>query len=400
MTHPYKWTVCYDTSIQVDSMLWHIHTSGQYAMTHPYKWTVCYDTSIQVDSMLWHVHTSGQYAMTHPYKWTVCYDTSIQVDSMLWHIHTSGQYAMTHPYKWTVCYDTSIQVDSMLWHVHTSGQYAMTHPYKWTVCYDTSIQVDSMLWHIHTSGQYAMTRPYKWTVCYDTSIQVDSMLWHIHTSGQYAMTHPYKWTVCKLRVEKSIHNNFLLWKGSILHCLDSALSLLPAFRRWLFSGFNYLNLCRHRHTHHAEADADADADAGTGTQTQAHRHRHTDKHTYAWDLAESNRWHNLLRHKCYVDCTVNTQDDYININNNVMQNGISKIVKSWRFNQFLLKSRRFQPHYIDAGDIIYVDILPYNLAQKNCCYRPEMSIHQSSDLVGSRILWSGWGYLEGGLIRI
>ena len=42
-------------------------------------------------------------------------------------------------------------------------------------------------------------------------------------------------------------------------------------------------------------------------------------------------------------------------NNNVMQNGISKIVKSWRFNQFLLKSRRLQPHYIAAGDIIQPD---------------------------------------------
>ena len=73
-------------------------------------------------------------------------------------------------------------------------------------------------------------------------------------------------------------------------------------------------------------------------------------------------------------------------NNNVMQNGISKIVKSWRFNQFLLYSGRLQPHYIEAGDIIYVDILPHNLAQKNCCYRPERSIHQSSDLVGNRIL--------------
>ena len=73
-------------------------------------------------------------------------------------------------------------------------------------------------------------------------------------------------------------------------------------------------------------------------------------------------------------------------NNNVMHNGISKIVKSWRFNQFLLKSGRLQPHSIDAGDIICVDILTYNLAQKNCCYRPERSIHQSSDLVGSRIL--------------
>ena len=59
-------------------------------------------------------------------------------------------------------------------------------------------------------------------------------------------------------------------------------------------------------------------------------------------------------------------------NNNVMKNGISKIVKSWRFKQFLRN--------------IYLDILPYNLAQKNCCYRPERSIHQSSDLVGSRIL--------------
>ena len=34
-----------------------------------------------------------------------------------------------------------------------------------------------------------------------------------------------------------------------------------------------------------------------------------------------------------------------------MHNGISKIVKSWAFNHFLLKSRRLQPHYIDAGDI-------------------------------------------------
>ena len=42
-------------------------------------------------------------------------------------------------------------------------------------------------------------------------------------------------------------------------------------------------------------------------------------------------------------------------NNNVMQNGISKIVKRWRFNQFLLKSRRLQPHHIDAGDIIQPD---------------------------------------------
>ena len=42
-------------------------------------------------------------------------------------------------------------------------------------------------------------------------------------------------------------------------------------------------------------------------------------------------------------------------NNNVMRNGISKIVKSWRFHQFLLKSRRLQPHYIDAEDITQPD---------------------------------------------
>ena len=32
-----------------------------------------------------------------------------------------------------------------------------------------------------------------------------------------------------------------------------------------------------------------------------------------------------------------------------MQNGISKIVKSARFNQLLLKSGRLQPHYITQG---------------------------------------------------
>ena len=47
-----------------------------------------------------------------------------------------------------------------------------------------------------------------------------------------------------------------------------------------------------------------------------------------------------------------THPSEIIFNNNIMQNGISKIVKGWRFNQFLLKSRRLQPHYIDAGDII------------------------------------------------
>ena len=37
-------------------------------------------------------------------------------------------------------------------------------------------------------------------------------------------------------------------------------------------------------------------------------------------------------------------------NNNVMHNGISKIVKSWRFNQFLLKSRRLQPPNFPGGE--------------------------------------------------
>ena len=70
-------------------------------------------------------------------------------------------------------------------------------------------------------------------------------------------------------------------------------------------------------------------------------------------------------------------------NNNVMQNGISKIVKSGRFN--LLKSGRPRPHYITQG-------VEYNLAQKNCCYRPERSIHQSvrfggkqDSLIGLRV---------------
>ena len=36
-------------------------------------------------------------------------------------------------------------------------------------------------------------------------------------------------------------------------------------------------------------------------------------------------------------------------NNNVMQNGISRIVKIGRFYQFLLKCGRLQPHYITQG---------------------------------------------------
>ena len=83
-----------------------------------------------------------------------------------------------------------------------------------------------------------------------------------------------------------------------------------------------------------------------------------------------------------------------------MANGICKIVgdltnSSW-------KAGGSSHTTSTQGGIIYVDMLPYNLAQKNCCYRSESSIHQSSDLVGRRILWSDWGYLGGwvGLIRI
>ena len=33
---------------------------------------------------------------------------------------------------------------------------------------------------------------------------------------------------------------------------------------------------------------------------------------------------------------------------------------------------------------IYIDILTYNLAQKNCCYRPEWSINQSVRFGGNQ----------------
>ena len=82
---------------------------------------------------------------------------------------------------------------------------------------------------------------------------------------------------------------------------------------------------------------------------------------------------------------INTGENIFN--NNVMQNGISKIVKIGKFSQFLLKSTL---HH--TGGRIYVDILPYNLAQKSLCYRPERSIHQSvrfggkqDSLIGLRV---------------
>ena len=61
----------------------------------------------------------------------------------------------------------------------------------------------------------------------------------------------------------------------------------------------------------------------------------------------------------------------------------------------ILKSVRLQPYYITQR-VEYVDWLTYNLAQKNCCYRPERSIHQSvrlggkqESLIGSW-LFRGW----------
>ena len=80
---------------------------------------------------------------------------------------------------------------------------------------------------------------------------------------------------------------------------------------------------------------------------------------------------------CYLLSTNEVNPSENIFNNDAMQKGISKIVNRGRFNQFLLKSGRLQPHYITQGGRMYIDILPYNLAQKNCCYRPERSIYQS-----------------------
>ena len=86
-------------------------------------------------------------------------------------------------------------------------------------------------------------------------------------------------------------------------------------------------------------------------------------------------------------------------NNNVMENGISKIVKRWRFNQFLRKSGRLQKHYIDAGDIIYVTpIQPVReklLLSSRKLHPPVFRFGGKQDsLIGLRV-FSG-----GGLIRI
>ena len=86
-------------------------------------------------------------------------------------------------------------------------------------------------------------------------------------------------------------------------------------------------------------------------------------------------------------------------------------LRSGKFNQFLkiglkenfiLKSGRLPATLHHAGGRIYVDTLPYNLAQKNCCYRSERSIHQSvryggkqNSLIGLRVL-CGWVGGRGG----
>ena len=88
-------------------------------------------------------------------------------------------------------------------------------------------------------------------------------------------------------------------------------------------------------------------------------------------------------------------------NNNVMQNGISKIVKSWRF---LLKSGRLQPHYIDAGGIIYVDTPIYS----HTTWHRRIAVIVQKGPSNSRQIWCEAGFFDrsegiyggGGLIRI
>ena len=92
-------------------------------------------------------------------------------------------------------------------------------------------------------------------------------------------------------------------------------------------------------------------------------------------------------------------------NNNVMQNEISKIVKSGRFSQFLkigleenfiLKSGRLQPPYIRQG-IEYTSIYSPAIWHRRIAVIAQKGPSTSRpDLVGSRILWSVWGYLGGG----
>ena len=62
------------------------------------------------------------------------------------------------------------------------------------------------------------------------------------------------------------------------------------------------------------------------------------------------KFNNLQTHPVCNLFSINEINPSVNIfNNNVIQNGISKIVKSGRFNQFLLKNERLQPRYITQG---------------------------------------------------
>ena len=84
-------------------------------------------------------------------------------------------------------------------------------------------------------------------------------------------------------------------------------------------------------------------------------------------------------------------------NNNVTQNGISKIVKSWRLNQFLLKSGRLQPLHRRRG---------YNIRRYTPIQSGTEELLLSSRKVHPPVGRFGGkqdsliGHLGGGLIRI
>ena len=79
-------------------------------------------------------------------------------------------------------------------------------------------------------------------------------------------------------------------------------------------------------------------------------------------------------------------------NNNVMQNGISKVVKSGRFSQFLI----IGPHYITQGGgggvVEYTSSLQSGTEELLLSSR---KVHPP-DLAGSMISWLVWGYLGWG----
>ena len=98
---------------------------------------------------------------------------------------------------------------------------------------------------------------------------------------------------------------------------------------------------------------------------------------------------------CNLLCTneINISENIFD--NNVMQNGISKIVKSERFSQlqiiwleenFILKSRRIQPHYITQG-VEYTSIYSPAIWHRKIAVIVQKGPSSSqADLVGSRIL--------------